>query len=451
MIVKWDRIRKFTAFLLSFLPYLPLKTFAEWRQSLLIEVPAGFEALLLCSAVGISIICQAVLLSILLRVFRWQRVLRMIAAAVAVGFLASIVVAILYSLAIPAACRLAEPILIKHRRPVPEKLNGVGLCDFPNFEIYNFVDTPPNGILGKNGQIWVRQRNTGQIGLLNIANRTVQTTAFYQNDFFVSRLYATINGRAIFVKSNDRGDPEKWWYLKGTSAQPLPIQRPDSTDDAWPILSEDGRWVAWVAPTTPGAQGVILQNMETSEIKRIASDELHSDSLRLLGFDAEHDELLVARHNWEEALGVRSADGTRLWGPIELGEWKDSVVARVLRRGIGWIGWYGRPQKNTVQWSLSGVDKTIKSAAGTEIHSVDVSADGRWIAIGTWGDYEGSFIESAVYVLDSATGKEVFRKYFPRRAWASVAFLGNDRLAYSAHSTAMMVSGQGIKVVQISH
>jgi hypothetical protein len=450
MSIRWNLFTKYIAILISFIAYLPLIKFGELRLSLIIEVPAGYEALLLWLAIAISPGCQAILFFILLRIFRWKSVLRIIATIVIVLFLWPIAVVMLFSLSIPAICRIAEPTLIKHRRPLPENANGRVLCEMSNFEIYYFVNTPPNGVLGKNNQVWVRQRNNGKIGLMNAAKCSVQTTSFSTNDFLVSRFYATINGQAIFVKSKDRGDPEAWWYLKSVNAQPLRIERPDMTDDAWPILSDDGKWVGWVSPTISGVHSVILQNIETSETKRIHSEEFRSDRLRLLGFDTERAELLIARHNWEQALAVSSLDGAKRWGPIDFGKCKDSVVGSTLNRGNGWVIWYGRPLKDIVQWSLSGVEKSSKSVTGTEINSVDVSANGKWIAIGTWGDYEGSSIESAVYVIDPTTGKEVFREYFPRRSWVSVAFLGNDRLAYSAHSSALLIPGHGIKVVQLS-
>jgi hypothetical protein len=227
--------------------------------------------------------------------------------------------------------------------------------------------------------------------------------------------------------------------------------RPDLTDDAWPVLSDDGKWIAWVDPTTPGSQGVILQSIETPEMRTISSTALASDRLRLLGLDTERAELLIARRNYEEALAVSSSDGTPTWGPVEFGDadWKESVVSRILRRGTGWIAWYGHPQPNTVHWSLLDAERTHHVASGTRINSVDMSPDGAIIALGTDGDFIGSSIESAVYVLDSKTGEEIFRKYFPRRCWIKVAFLGNDRLAYSVSPPVLLVPGTEFKVIRV--
>jgi type II secretory pathway component PulL len=79
-----------------------------------------------------------------------------------------------------------------------------------------------------------------------------------------------------------------------------------------------------------------------------------------------------------------------------------------------------------------------------------LSPDGALIAVGTDGDFIGSSIESAAYVMGSATAEELFRKYFPRRSWIKVAFLGNDRLAYSASPQGPLIFGSEFKVVHVT-
>lgn len=102
-----------------------------------------------------------------------------------------------------------------------------------------------------------------------------------------------------------------------------------------------------------------------------------------------------------------------------------------------------------MQWSLRGVERLYRVPSGTQINSVDVSSDGSLIAIGTDGGFAGSSIESAACVLNAGTGEEVFRKYFSRRSWVKVAFLGNDRLAYSARASGFLIPGAGLRVSRI--
>lgn len=429
-----------------------LDPWGEFRRDILIDVPGGFEALLPIAAIVIVLFCQVGYLLSIKHVLRWNRLLARAFAVLFTGFGFLVLVGLGEELALRAGFRAVEPLLISRNRPAPQKTTWPVDCDDPRYEIEPFVDTPPNGILGRSGQTWVRNRKTKRIGLLRVSNCTVLETAFREGDFLISRFYATANGRAIFVKSNDRSDPEQWWFLNGIDAQPAPIPRPNMSDDAWPVLSDDGNWVAWVVPTKLPSHDVVLQSTQTGEKRTVSSGAFSSDRVRLLGVDTGLGELLITRRNYEEALAVSMVTGDQVWGPVEFGQndWNQSVVGRILRSRNGWIAWYGNPRSNTIQWSLQSVKRTYHLPAGTQINSIDMSPDGSLIAVGTDGDFVGSSIESAVYVLSASTAEELFRKYFPRRSWVKVAFLGTNQLAYSASSQGLLVSGSELRVIHVT-
>ncbi|MCC6353417.1 MAG: hypothetical protein IT577_05995 [Verrucomicrobiae bacterium] len=309
----------------------------ESRFRLLIEVPGGLEFLLPAVAIGISILGQIGLFLVLLRLLRLRRMVFRVAAIGASAFGFVLLIAAACDTLLPVAFRVMEPLIVRVRRPLPEKTSWPAECGDTDYEIEQFVVTPPSGILGTRGQLWVRNRRTKRIGFMRRPDCRIEETKLTEDDFLISRFYATVEGRSIFVKSNQRGDPEQWWFSKGPRAEPVPITRPSNTDDPWPVLSDDGRWVAWVAPTNPDKQQVVLQNVETSETLTISSNLFASDRLRLMGYDAQRSEVLVARQNYEQAWAIRSSDGYPMWGPIEFGDrdWKESVIERVLRRGDG--------------------------------------------------------------------------------------------------------------------
>lgn len=463
--------RLLSAAALSFLPYaLPplirgkphvvacllefagLDPWGEVARGYMVEVPGGYEILLPASAIGIAILGQSSLLILLLRILQWRGLLRK-AVGVALANLAFILMfTIGVSLVLPGALRVSEPLLVRPRRPLPERIDWPVEWVQSGYEIAQFVHTPPHGLLARNGELWVRNRSSGHMGLMQLKGCSVSETAFREDDLLVSRFYATVEGRAIFVKSEDRGNPEQWWYVKGTQAQAVKVPRPNSAVDDWPILSDDGRWVLWVTATTPGHHRVVMQSMESPETKTISSGELTTDRLRILGYDAGRGELVIARHNYEQAVGIRASDGVRMWGPVEIpGKLqRDSVVSRVLRTQGGWVTWTSLTTPHIVHWNVREVNLWHQVQDGTHINSVDVSPDGSLIAIGTDGDFAGSTMESAAYVLRTGTGEEVFREYFARRAWVSVAFLGNDRFAYSARATDLLIPGAAIKVRRIA-
>jgi hypothetical protein len=403
-------------------------------------------------AICLSAVVQAGLYLLLLRIIRTRRVLLRCIGVCSAAFVCMFLIDLSWEEVLPMVCRVAEPALVRPRRPLPEKNTWKRECTAQGYEIEHFVDTPPDGALAGSGQVWVRNLQNGRIGFMIDAACHVEETGFRHSELLVSRFYATIQGQSIFVKTNNRRDPEQWWFSGSTSGKPIQIVRPNMTDDPWPILSDDGKWVAWVSPTTPGKQQVVLQNMRTSETATISSPHFASDRLRLMAYNAARSELLIARQNWEQALVVSSIDGRLIWGPVEFGngDQKEGVISQLLRREDGWLCWYSRGRPRIVQWSLHGIQNKYEVPQGTEINSVDVSPDGTLIAVGTDGDFAGSLTESTACVLRADTGVEVFRKYFPRRSWVQVAFIGNDRFAYSANTSAFLVPGAELSVLRIN-
>jgi len=146
---------------------------------------------------------------VILRLLRGGRIaLRIVGIGItAFGFV--VLIAAAYEILLPPIFRAAEPALVRGRRPLPEKANWPVECGGPGYETEQFVDTPPNGILGRSGQLWVRNRNSKRVGFMRAPGCRIEETDVAEDSLLISRFYVTVEGRSIFVRSSGRGDPEQ--------------------------------------------------------------------------------------------------------------------------------------------------------------------------------------------------------------------------------------------------
>jgi len=425
--------------------------FAEEARDLLNDVPGGFEWALLPAVVALVLVIQFGVALTVRRFLFAQRWWRLIVGVFGSLLIAPSIVTAATATFVPIFFRLADPLLVRSRRQLPERASWKTECDIDNYEIEPFIDTPPDDLLQRSREVWVRQRNNKQITTLRMTGCIIAETKLSAREVFEIDFYGGVGGKAIYV--HDDGDRdrnfERWWYVSSPFATPQPINAPANADAKRPALSSNGEWVGWINES--GLQHhpvVILRSLKSSETITIDSQELQTERLWLLGINADAKTVLVARKGYEEAVLLDFA-GNLLFGPVTLGPSKESVVQRVLLRAGGWVGWYGEPTRNTVEWSLPSGNRKYAVQSGTQINSVDASPDGRLVAIGTDGDFFGSRIESMALVLDAATGAEIFRKYFPRRCWVKVAFLGNEFLAYSSSPHNFAVGGAEFKILRV--
>ncbi|QOY87440.1 hypothetical protein [Paludibaculum fermentans] len=431
-----------------------LDPFAEGRRSFLIEVPGGFEGLLLPAVLGVILATQVSAALVVHQLLRRQ--FRTAVLGIAVLSLTSpIVIAVACQSILLMSFRVAEPAFTRLHRPAPERAAWEEECHVANFEIAPFLYIPPYGSLTTYGQVWVRHRRDHTFAVLSMPGCSVREAGLSIRQVSETQFYGATGGAAIFVRDPGEGmapNFKEWWYVPAPNSTPRLISPPHGADASRPALSANGEWVGWMieSPSSGPAQ-VALKDMRTGEMLSINSKEFSPDRFWLLGIDTDARSVIVARKGYRDAVVV-GFDGALRLGPIAIGNPEDpeSVVQRVLLRQGGWIGWYGLPVCNMVEWHLPQGSGRHRVESGTQINSVDLSPNGRLIAIGTDGDYPGSAIESSAVVLDAVTGEELFRKYFPRRCWVKAAFLGNEYLAYSSSPHNFGIGGAAFEVVKIS-
>jgi hypothetical protein len=147
--------------------------------------------------------------------------------------------------------------------------------------------------------------------------------------------------------------------------------------------------------------------------------------------DTEAGELVVAR-GLREFLRVGLDGRLRGTGP-DLEGLVDPQPQTVRLLARGWVAWdaYRENEAYRVAWSLPRGKGLHRVPKGRSITSLAVSPDGRFVALSVTSGLSIGSTQDAIYVLDTATGAEVFRKYFPKYTRAGLAFPGPRWFLYT--------------------
>ncbi len=230
----------------------------------------------------------------------------------------------------------------------------------------------------------------------------------------------------------------EWWTCGNP---PRAIARPpEDPNRAAPILSTDGRWVAWVeyipgATVTPLPQRVVIRSLGDARERFVNLPQPGNAELILLGLDLEAEELTFYEHqyvNRTSSLIVIGLDGARRGQPL-IAEGVDPQATTFLRVGDGWVAWdaYRENDPYRVAWRLANAHGIHQVPKGRGVTAVAVDPSGTYIGISTTSLLNIGDTKDAVYVLRASDGKEVWRRYLPKYARSSVAFFHETLFAYT--------------------
>ena len=322
--------------------------------------------------------------------------------------------------------------------PAPEQTNWEVECEIPDSYLAP-INPPPDLQIARAGEAWVARKEDSRLSLLRMPGcNTIPLDLRWSN---ASPQYGNVitNGRAVFKTHRREDNTWHWWYQGPPGSSPHEIDIPPHTRHEAPLLSSDGNWVAWLQRvptegnrTTPR---ILLRSLTNKEEATIGLNRFAPAAFRLIQFDTDSEEVLLAR-NTHEFLSVR-LDGAVRWGP-----WRPEGVRaweHTFRRldshnsGKGWVAWDGYEEKREyrIAWSLptgSGI-KTIPK--GRAIKSAAVDPGGRYIAVSTDTRYSIGDVKNAVYVFRVSDGQEAYRRYLPPHSRSQVVFLGSGYFAYS--------------------
>lgn len=245
--------------------------------------------------------------------------------------------------------------------------------------------------------------------------------------------FVVVGGAHLVSRWDASLERQDWYVVPAPGAQRVPAPAPldASTTDGQPILSNDGRFVAWVARGGDAVPRVRLTSTEVEGRELVVSLEAVGPGGYVpLSADVERGEILLCR-NYGEMVAV-SLRGNVTWGPL-VPEGVEASCTTFLRAGEGWVAWdaYREREAYRVAWSLSAGRGTHRIPKGRGVTSASVHPDGVLVAVSTTTQLNIGSIDDAVFVLDARDGSEVFRRALPAYARSEVAFLARTTLAYT--------------------
>ncbi|HXX56294.1 MAG TPA: hypothetical protein VEJ17_00710 [Candidatus Nitrosotalea sp.] len=300
------------------------------------------------------------------------------------------------------------------------------------------VQSPPDVPLERAGQAWLTVTGTNAYAVLTMPGCQTHSVELPFAYASIMRLFVLPGGGYLLGVWDNKTAQTHWWLRDG-SLRPLP-RPPAYTIGVAPILSNDGKWAAWLetipaAGVTPPHQRVVIRSLDDDRERLVNLPPPRGSLFLLLGVDMAGQELTFYEHaaNQRSSLTMLGLDGERREQAF-VAEGVDPQSTTFLRAGSGWVAWDAAREPEEpyrVAWSLPGGRGTHRVLKGRGITAVAVDPSGAYLAISTTTSLNIGHIKDAVYVLRTSDGKEVWRRYLPAYARASLAFLGDKLFAYT--------------------
>ena len=341
----------------------------------------------------------------------------------------------LYMVAIPARF-LIEP------DTAPERRAWSVACRAPGVTMAA-VGGPISGAGGR--AIWVLDpKPPNRYGILDASTCAIRWLAMAQSG--MSDVTYTVGSHAIHRTMMPPTGRQDWAAVDLLSGERTPL---DVDRDQVPILSDDGRWAAWLQPVAGSAPPIQLEArlraLDGSRERVVPLAAVGAGSLQLVELDMEAGALVVARGLRD--LAVVGLDGAiretlPVPGDVALQPQTYRLIAERLggapagREASGaraWVAWdaYREDGPYRVAWSTAAGRGTHRVPTGRGVTALAPGPDGHWIAVSVTTTLSIGSTPDAVYVLRAADGTEAFRRYLPRYTRAGVAFASPGRFVYS--------------------
>ena len=283
------------------------------------------------------------------------------------------------------------------------------------------------------GEAWLRRPGADpaetRFAVLTMPDCQIRERLSGRGFQFSSRDGYAPGGAVLYWTSGQSGADPELRLLAPDQAEPRRIETPEGERGWAPILSSDGRAIAWPTRLEDGTSGIRIMDLDREARRFVPVEPVPGQWLELLAFDQESGRL-VLRSRPNEAVEI-DLDGQVVRGPLLL----DPPLEASF--GLRWLadGWVASSfplnasEAVQVGWQLGAGDGRHRLPKGRSLTSLSVDSSGRYIALSIDQSVNLFALESAVYVLDSRDGREVFRRALPPYSRASVAFLGERHLA----------------------
>ncbi len=422
--------RSLVAFLLSFLIYLLPIIHAHGGTFLGLALWAEFigeysdrEPLWMAMDAGLAIVLQAAAFFLFFWILagrRWRWLL--LAPAIPTG---------LWMLNIAYMIEIPKRFLIEaDTRP--------GIGDWPvECEI---MDASTTGLatgvtlaLERAGEIWLRMNKGTGYGLLKGADCSVAPRELFLPGARGSIGYVT-GGATVYYRLDREGTGEfDHWYVGIGAPDAVQLVPPDGVDHWQPVVDAGGGAVAWLE-TRRGGDGqiaahlLILRDLSDGREQRIKLRLAPYDNPRLMDFSLAEGVFHIMR-NYRELLRV-GMDGAIMGAPLSPEDF-DSFGNNIRLLEGGWVVWdgYREARRYRIAWSLPAGKGLYEIPKGRSIASLSADPDGRYIAVSVTRNLSIGDVPDAVFVIRTADGVEIYRRYMAPYSRSHLGFLGPDRLA----------------------
>ena len=273
------------------------------------------------------------------------------------------------------------------------------------------------------GNVWLQQQTARNAALMSGLDCSLQQVANINEN----GQFTVVTGTGVALYRTHQGSVH---VLRAGSDEIRALPRPDGIKHWNPILTADGRAVAWLSRGPAGSGGrpheMNIKSLEQGTDKKIQLDIEPTGSLTLI--HAVEGQFTLSRHR-NEVLIV-DAEGKTVWGPVAPeGTYNAGTGFRRIGDD-GWIAWddYRDNGNYRIVWSLPWGTGSTALPRGRSIESASASPDGRLIA---YSSEANSYFNAAgrLVIMSTKDGKVLYRRELKQFSRTYLAFLDNDHIA----------------------
>lgn len=315
------------------------------------------------------------------------------------------------------------------------------VCSVPDMEVAE-VRSPPDTSLTQAGQAWLRANEEYVVLTMPGCN----TRLIRKPDAATQVNLSFVSPAGVYLMRNwDNKTRQTHWWVGDGSLRMLSRLPEDSVMFGMPVLSNDGRWVAWME-LIPGTKlrRAVVQSLDDERAHLVDIPDQRILQWTLLGADMKRNELTFYQYDYtkkQSSLTMLGLGSEQRGNSIAV-QGVDAQFTTLLHVGSGWVSWDAARElgeRYRVAWSLASGRGVHEALRGRSITAVKADPDGAYVAISETNAIRDNIVRDAVYVLRASDGKEVWHRNLPRYARSSLAFLGEKLFAYTdsdgTHST----------------
>jgi len=316
-----------------------------------------------------------------------------------------------------------------------EKTSLTEACSAPGAEL--IADNPgPFLQMEEAGKALVFFAKENQYGLLEMPGcRVTRLPDAPGRTGLASAMQIRPNGARLFSTYRRGTPPFVFWYGANATAPVVEIpQDPTAKQPEFPLLSEDGQWLAVLRTTRTHEESrneIILREAMGSGTRSVWPAGLEVSWSDLVAIDMVKQQAVLSR-GLREYIWV-GFDGHVMRGPVHTGEVQAQPIT-FRWAGRGWFAWDAYRDSGAEQVRLADApgNFTAQAERWRLIEQGAVSPDTRYAAISMETNYGRLLaLRDAVALYETKNGREIFRKYLPRFTRTPVAFLTSRYFAYS--------------------